>query len=197
MTEVPIERLGADETRAVAELIAAAFEPLAVTRWLVPDDAKREAVLADNFEILIDHAMRHGLVQATADRSGVAVWLPQVGEPAPPPADYDARVAASCGEWTPRFQHLDELFEASHPHDAHHHLAFLAIAPGCQGRGIGTALLRHHHATLDAEGVPGYLEASSERSRDLYARHGYQVREPFRLPDGTPFYPMWREPAAR
>ncbi|MGC5019632.1 GNAT family N-acetyltransferase [Micromonospora sp. DT47] len=197
MTGVPVERLGAGETRAVAELIATAFEPLAVTAWLVPDEAKREAVLAGNFEILVDHAMRHGLVHGTADRSGVAVWFPQVGEPAPPPADYDDRVAAACGEWTGRFQHLDELFEANHPHGAHHHLVFLAIAPGRQGRGIGTALLRHHHAVLDAEGVPGYLEASTERSRDLYARHGYRESEPFRLPDGTPFFPMWREPAGR
>ncbi|MFF5173077.1 GNAT family N-acetyltransferase [Micromonospora sp. NPDC000089] len=197
MTGVPVERLDAGETRAVAELIAAAFEPLAVTAWLVPDDAKRRAVLADDFEILVEHAMRHGVVHGTADRSGVAVWLPQVGEPAPLPADYDERVAAACGEWTPRFRLLDELFEANHPHAPHHHLAFLAVAPGRQGRGTGTALLRHHHAALDAEGLPGYLEASSDGSRALYARHGYVPSEPFRLPDGTPFHPMWRAPAAR
>ncbi|RZU74647.1 acetyltransferase (GNAT) family protein [Micromonospora kangleipakensis] len=194
MTEVPIERLGPAETRAVAERIAWAFHHLDVTRWLVPDEAKREAVLADNFEILVDHAMRHGIVHGTADRSAVAVWFPQAGEPAPPPADYDARLAAACGEWTPRFQHLDELFEANHPHADHHHLAFLAVAPQRQGSGLGSALLRHHHAVLDAEGVRGYLEASSERSRDLYARHGYRAAEPFRLPDGSAFHPMWRDP---
>ncbi|MEH0936992.1 GNAT family N-acetyltransferase [Micromonospora psammae] len=196
MSPEPVERLGPAETRLVAERIAEAFLVLPATSWLVPDEAKREAVLADNFEILVDHAMRHGLVHGTADRSGVAVWFPQVGEPAPAPPEYDARLAAACGEWTPRFQHLDELFEANHPHAEHHHLAFLAIAPARQGQGIGTALLRHHHAWLDANGVPGYLEASSEGSRDLYARHGYQVREPFRLPDGTPFWPMWRNPEA-
>ncbi|GAA4564195.1 GNAT family N-acetyltransferase [Micromonospora coerulea] len=194
MTEVPIERLGPGETRAVAERIAGAFHVLAVTRWLVPDEAKREALLADNFEILVEHAMRHGIVHGTPDLAAVAVWLPQTGEPAPPPADYDARLAAACGEWTPRFQHLDELFEAHHPHGDHHHLVFLAVAPQWQGRGLGSALLRHHHAVLDAEGLPGYLEASSERSRELYGRHGYRAAEPFRLPDGAAFHPMWREP---
>ncbi|MCW3817542.1 GNAT family N-acetyltransferase [Micromonospora sp. DR5-3] len=194
MSDVPIERLGAAETRSVAERIARAFRFLAVSRWLVPDEAKREAVLADDFEILVDHAMRHGIVHGTADRAGVAVWFPQTGEPAPPPADYAARLAAACGEWTPRFQHLDELFEAHHPHADHHHLAFLAVAPERQGRGLGNALLRHHHAVLDAEGMPAYLEASSERSRDLYARHGYRAAEPFRVPDGAAFYPMWRDP---
>ena len=56
--------------------------------------------------------------------------------------------------------------------------------------------MRHHHAWLDANGMPAYLEASSPRSRDLYAKHGYLAGEPFRVPDGTPFWPMWREPVA-
>ncbi|MCM0676194.1 GNAT family N-acetyltransferase [Micromonospora phytophila] len=195
MTGAPVQRVGPEETRLVAERIAEAFMALDAPRWLVPDASKREAVLAGQFEILVDHAMRHGLVHATGDRAGVAVWFPSVGEPAPPPEDYDARLAAACGEWTERFVHLDELFAANHPHPDHHHLALLAVTPWRQGQGLGSALLRHHHAVLDAEGVPGYLEASSVSSRDLYARHGYRVAEPFRLPDGTPFWPMWREPA--
>ncbi|WP_405095363.1 GNAT family N-acetyltransferase [Micromonospora sp. NBC_01412] len=195
MSDVRVERLGAAETRLVAERIARAFLVLPATHWLVPDDSEREAVLADNFEILVGHAMAHGHVYATADRAAVAVWFPQVGDEVPPPADYDTRLAAACGEWVERFRHLDVLFAASHPHAGHHHLAFLAVAPDRQGQGLGSALLRHHHARLDADGVPGYLEASSEIGRDLYARHGYRAREIFRLPDGTPFYPMWREPA--
>ncbi|MFI6266431.1 GNAT family N-acetyltransferase [Micromonospora sp. NPDC051006] len=195
MTGAQIERLGPAETALVAGRIAEAFSVLDVTAWLVPDAAKREAVLAGNFEILVEHAMRHGLVHGTADRAAVAVWFPSVGEPAPPPEAYDARLAAACGEWTERFQHLDELFAAHHPHPDHHHLAFLAVRPERQRQGLGSALLRHHHAWLDAHRMPGYLEASSESSRDLYARHGYRVAEPFRLPDGTPFWPMWREPA--
>ncbi|GAB3958082.1 hypothetical protein GCM10027614_74860 [Micromonospora vulcania] len=87
------------------------------------------------------------------------------------------------------------MFAANHPHTDHHHLAFLATRPDRQGQGLGTALLEHHHAWLDEAGMPGYLEASSPRSRDLYARNGYRTGEPFRVPDGTPFWPMWREPA--
>jgi hypothetical protein len=53
----------------------------------------------------------------------------------------------------------------------HHHLALLAVSPAHQHRGPGTA-----------------------GSRRLYARHGYRAGEPFQLPDGAPFWPMWREP---
>ncbi|MGS2619101.1 GNAT family N-acetyltransferase [Micromonospora sp. LZ34] len=193
-TGAAVRRLGPAETALVAGRIAEAFMVLDATRWLVPDATRRRAALAGHFEILVDHAMRHGLVHGSADLAAVAVWFPSVGEPAPPPENYAARLAAACGEWTERFAHLDELFAANHPHPDHHHLAFLAVRPDRQGQGLGTALLRHHHAWLDANGVPGYLEASSERSRDLYARHGYRVGEPFRLPDGTPFWPMWRDP---
>ncbi|WP_326559629.1 GNAT family N-acetyltransferase [Micromonospora sp. NBC_01796] len=192
MTAPVIERAEPAEARALAELIAEAFHPLAATAWLVPDPAVRPKILTDDFHILVEYAIEWGLVETTEDRRAVAVWLPAVGDPLPPPADYDNRLAAACGELTDRFRLLDDLFEANHPHDPHHHLAFLAVAPDRQRQGIGSALLRHRHAWLDEQGLPAYLDASSTDSRDLYARHGYKVAEPFRLPDGTPFWPMWR-----
>lgn len=194
MKSVTIERAHPDEARAVAELIAAAFEPLAAVSWLVPEPGVRRRVMAGNFLIYVEHALAHGLVYVTADRSGAAVWFPRDGEPLPGPDDYDARLTAACGVFTDRFRILDKLLETHHPDAPHHHLAFLAVDPDRQGDGTGTALLRHHHARLDELGLPAYLEASCERSRDLYLRHGYQASEPFRLPDGTPFWPMWRPP---
>ncbi|MEV4631362.1 GNAT family N-acetyltransferase [Micromonospora sp. NPDC049523] len=192
MTGPVIERAEPADARVLAELIAEAFHPLAATAWLVPDPAVRPKILTDDFHILVEHAIEWGLVETTEDRRAVAVWLPAVGDPLPPPVDYDDRLAAACGELTDRFRLLDDLFEANHPHDPHDHLAFLAVAPDRQGTGIGSALLRHRHAWLDEQGLPAYLDASGTRSRDLYARHGYRVGEPFRLPDGTPFWPMWR-----
>ncbi|HEX5540242.1 MAG TPA: GNAT family N-acetyltransferase [Micromonospora sp.] len=183
-----------DEARAVAELIATSFEPLPPSTWLVPDASRRRDVLAGDFHILVEHALTWGLVQVTEDRSAVAVWFPNVGDSAPEPPDYVARLAAAAGPWAERFHTLDELFAANQPVEAHHHLAFLAVAPDRQGRGIGSELLRCHHARLDEQGIPAYLEASCERNRDFYSRHGYQAREPFRLPNGTPFWPMWRAP---
>jgi GNAT superfamily N-acetyltransferase len=192
VTGPKIERAEPAEARALTELIAEAFVPLAATAWLVPDPAIRQKILTDNFHIFVEHAIEWGLVETPEDRSAVAVWLPAVGEPLPPPVDYDNRVAAACGEFTDRFRLLDDLFEENHPHEPHHHLAFLAVAPERQRTGIGSALLRHRHDRLDERGLPAYLDASSAASRDLYARHGYRAADPFRLPDGTPFWPMWR-----
>lgn len=186
----------ADDAHRIADLIAEAFHPLAVASWLVPDPRERARVLPADFRIFVDHALAHGQVQMTGDGAAVAVWFPRDGAELPEPVAYQQRVAAACGEATPRFLHLDELFDKHHPTAPHHHLAFLAVRPGRQRQGLGSALLRHYHDRLDTAGIPAYLEATSEPARDLYIRHGYQVMgAPFHLPDATPIWPMWR-PAA-
>lgn len=196
--DIEIVRAGTEDAARVAALIGAAFHPLAVARWLVSDPVRRAEVLPANFQIFVDHALAHGEIHVTADRSAAAVWFPRDGAPLPPPERYDERLRAACGETTDRFQVLDELFDRHHPEEPHHHLAFLAVRPDHQGRGLGSALLADHHARLDQRRVAAYLEASCERSRDLYLRHGYQVvGEPFRLPDGPPMWPMWRPPGGR
>jgi GNAT superfamily N-acetyltransferase len=89
---------------------------------------------------------------------------------------------------------LDAGLDRHHPTGAaHHHLAILAVRPDGQGQGIGTALLRAHHATLDAAGTPAYLEASSDRNRVFYLRNGYaDLGPPIYLPDGPQMRPMMR-----
>jgi GNAT superfamily N-acetyltransferase len=182
----------------VAELIGAAFQPLQVACWLVPDPDRRAAILPANFRIFVDHAVAHGEVHVTFDRSAAAVWFPRDGlQPPPEPHAYQQRLVAACGEATERFQLLDELFDQHHPIEPHHHLAFLAVRPDRQRRGLGTALLAYHHTRLDTMGMAAYLEASSAEARNLYLRHGYRVKlAPFRFPDGTPMWPMSRPPVA-
>ena len=47
----------------------------------------------------------------------------------------------------------------------------------------------------DDEGMPAYLEATSERNRALYLRHGFEDLEKVHWPGGgPPLWLMWREP---
>src|SRR5450755_4099526 len=118
-------------------------------------------------------------------------------EPAPPPEDYDERLAAVTGPWVGRFRVFDQALEDRHPAGfAHHHLGILAVRPDRQGHGIGGALLRAHHAALDRDGIPAYLEASDLRTRRLYRAHGYtDCSGPLAFP-GAVMYPMVRPPRA-
>jgi GNAT superfamily N-acetyltransferase len=48
------------------------------------------------------------------------------------------------------------------------------VDPVAQGGGLGSSLLRFALALCDRDGLPAYLEASTARSRALYARHGFE-----------------------
>jgi GNAT superfamily N-acetyltransferase len=191
-----VVRADPDQIDRVSALIAEAFTPLAVSRWLVPDDAERTRRLKADFRIVVEYAFEHGHVEVSADGSAAAVWVHHNGSELPPPPDYDERLIFVTGPYLSRFRVLDELFDANHPHDViHHHLAFLAVQRDRQSSGLGSALLSRHHRRLDEAGIGAYLEASSPAARELYLRHGYVDRgDPFHLPDGPPFWPMWRDP---
>lgn len=187
------------DTDALSQVVADAFFGLAVSRWLVPEPKDRRAIFPAYFRIYVEHALADGLVLTTPARDAAALWLPVgVDGPGDPPDGYSERLAALTGKCLNRFQALDEGFEAHHPVGiAHQHLAILAVRPDRQRLGIGTALLDAHHAILDRDGLPAYLEASDLGTRDIYLNHGYILRPnaPIRLPDGGPeMWPMWREP---
>lgn len=182
----------------ITSLVAAAMSDGPVARWLQPHPAVRHRASPHYFRIFVDHAARYGDVYATAEGdsgqlTGVALWFPFTTA-VPPPADYDHRLAEIAGDAYDRVCHLDKALEAEHPVVPHHYLAFLAVRPSRQGRGIGSALLDRHHERLDTAGLPAYLEANDVRNRDLYLRHGYRVRSVIELPDGPPLWTMWRAP---
>lgn len=199
MTHPEIRLATAKDATPAAELIADAFFILDATAWLVPDPHERARVLSADFEIYVDHALTHGeihLVEDAGELAAAAVWFPQRTGPTPEPDNYEEQLVAACGTHTDRFRTLDQLFEDNHPNTyPHHHLAYLATRPDRQDRGLGSALLRHHHRQLDHYGIPAFLQASSQQARKLYERHGYErLGDPFYLPDGPPFWSMWREP---
>ena len=98
-----------------------------------------------------------------------------------------------------RAELVGRLTGAVHPHDrAHEYLLMIGVSPERQGEGIGEALMRGVLERCDREGIPAYLEASSERSRGLYERLGFTfMGRTVDLPEGPPMWPMWREPRSR
>lgn len=184
------------ELPAVGSLIALSFDHLEQNASLVPDPAARLRVMGDFFTMLTVHAPLCGKVDVIDDPNGgglaaAAVWFDRTAEQ-PELVGYEERLAELAGEFLPNFQALDEVFEKHHPVDPHWHLAFLAVHPGWQSHGLGSALMDSTHEDLGR--TPAYLEATNDANIRLYRRHGYTDMDPFdiRLPDGTPFYRMWR-----
>jgi GNAT superfamily N-acetyltransferase len=185
-------RAGEADAGPLSEVIAEAFFGLAPSRWLVPDPDTRRRIFPGYFRLLVEQALADGVVCTTPDRSAVALWLPADARR----EGYQTRLAEVTGPWAARFAAFDAALDRHHPAGvAHQHLAILAVSPAGQGRGTGSALLRARHAELDRDGVPAYLEAAGQGSRDLYLRHGYAPWPAYRLPDGgPPMWPMWRAP---
>ncbi|MBM2622594.1 GNAT family N-acetyltransferase [Actinoplanes sp. LDG1-06] len=199
MTSYPEIRSARDEEiPAIGHLISHSFFNLDANAYLVPPLDDRLKVMADFFTLLTEHAQKYGRVDVIdlpegGGHAATAVWFDYTKE-SPDPEAYEERLNALAGEYIDRFVALDVLFEKHHPHDAHWHLAFLAVHPDHQEHGLGSLLMARTHEELDKAGVPAYLEATNANNVRLYHRVGYADMDPFEmlLPDGTPFFRMWR-----
>jgi GNAT superfamily N-acetyltransferase len=196
--DLVIRNVAPVDTAGITGLLAETMGDGPVARWLTPDAGIRRRYAPAYFEIFAEHAVRYGEVYvsvdgATGELSGVALWFPFTSA-IPAPDSYDRRLKEADPSAFDRVRQLDDALDTHHPLEPHHYLAFLAVRPRHQRRGIGSALLDRHHARLDTAGIPAYLEANDPRNRDLYLRHGYAGHAPIRLPDGPQIWPMWRTP---
>lgn len=178
----------------LAETLAAAFYDDPVMKWCFPDDDRRAALNVGSFRVILEATLPDGGVHTVTGEVAGSVWLP-------PDAQLDEeQLAADLGresaEYAERVYTLLELMNAHHPtHEPHQYLFILGTRPGWQSRGLGSALIRAVLDECDRDGVPAYLEATSEQNRRLYERHGFRMTETLTLPDGPPVFCMWRTPA--
>lgn len=190
---------GPDDHEAAAEALALAFADDPAWTHLLPDSATRAERLLVYFNTEIGHlAPEHRQVWLAEDGAGAAVWASpgrwrvplsgSVGQARP--------MARAFGRRLPLAIWAQMRLERRHPRSPHHwYLHYLGVEPRHQGRGLGGALMAPILSQCDAEGLPAYLEASTERNRCLYERHGFALTGSFDLPaGGPPVREMWRQP---
>ena len=183
----------------IAAALAAAFASDPVMGFLLPDEARRPAQLRRHFAATIPLYAASGSIWVTEDVTAAALWVA--------PGAYPFRLREELSIARARLEVFGRAprrglaalraLDRHHPHDPPHwYLDYLGVEPAGQGRGLGSALLEPLCARCDTERRGAYLNASSPRSRELYARHGFVVRSELRLPfGGPPVWRMWREPA--
>jgi GNAT superfamily N-acetyltransferase len=167
--------------------------------WVIRDEDRRQRFTLEFFTLYAKAVLRHDQTYTTAgDVVAAALWAPPGAVPI---SDQDAEelgqlVEEVAGPDAPRFLELIKLFDAHHPHGSYWYLQFMGVAPGWQGQGLGSALMAPVLEWCDREGVRAYLDATSERNKRLYERHGFKAEDPFAAPGGPPLWPMWRQPAS-
>jgi GNAT superfamily N-acetyltransferase len=195
-TDLSIRRAGPADRHTVAATITAAFFDDPVTRWLLPDLERRQAVAEPVFRLYADAYVELGETYLTGDGNGVAAWLPPGKQLFTPEQEavFGQAMEELFGADASRLFQLEETFGQHHPTDDLWYLNFLATVPAFQGRGIGSVLLRTMLERADEEGIPAYHEATTPRNRALYERHGYITLGELELPAGPTLWRMWRDP---
>ena len=182
----------ADRRRGVAALtLAFAADP--IMRWAWPDPYQYATYWPKIAEAYGGRAFDYGTAHVLENFAAVALWLPPGAES--DEAALGEVIAESCGDQILR--DLDAVFEQMahfHPAGELWFLPLIGVDPVAQGRGLGSALLRHGLAACDRDGLPAYLEATSPRNRALYERHGFRVIDVIQAGSSPPMWAMLREP---
>ena len=174
-------------------MLADAFYDDPMLSWLMPNDRTRRAQLRRYFGIELRHyTLARGRVWTTADLAGAALTLP--------PRAWRAPTRVTLLEGTAFLTHLvrasrvGAAMEWRHAREAHYYVRDVGVLPSRQGQGLGSAMLRPALERCDHEGLPAYLEASSERSVALYERLGFKVTRELRIGGSPPLWLMLRAP---
>jgi GNAT superfamily N-acetyltransferase len=193
--------------RAAGALLAVAFrdDPCfgVLLGGATPGSVRHRGAYPAYFRVAVREALEVGKVDASVVDGhlvGVAAWFDWEGRT---PA-FDVRRSidrAIVRLLYPRgLRAADQGFAAIatlHPREPHRYLAFIAVDPALQGRGIGAALLTPALAAADRDGVPCYLETPFERTLPFYRRLGFEVRDVVRHAfDRSTVWTMYRRPRA-
>jgi GNAT superfamily N-acetyltransferase len=184
---------------AAAEALALAFSDDPCWSHLLPDDRTRPEQLLAYFSTEIETLTPdYRQVWVTEDGSGAAVWAApgRWSVPLGLTLREGRRMTGVFRSRTPLGLWTALRLERHHPKSpGHWYLHYLGVEPRQQGRGLGGALLAPVLERCDREGVPAYLESSTERNRALYERNGFDLTGVFKMPvKGPPVREMWREP---
>jgi ribosomal protein S18 acetylase RimI-like enzyme len=189
-----IRKARLDDVPSLADVLAQAFEDDPVTRSHFPEGVDRVAPMRRFFAFALEHLfIPSGLTFTTDDLAGVAAWLPPSTD-----GDDDDDVAPVIeeifGESAWMVLAILRVQAENHPTEPHYYLQFMGTRPQLQRRGVGSRLLGPVLELSDCDQIAAYLDASSEGSRDFYARHGFAVLRQLDLPTGAMFWQMRRTP---
>ena len=197
--DLRIRRATTEDVPRIAAVLADAFSTDVPMRWFLAASRRSPQLLRRYFAALAPRLhMRHGEAWVSDEPLGAALWVEPGRWPAPLRDELTMAptLLRTFGRHPVRGIAGLRAVERGHPTRAHWFLDYIGVEAAARSRGTGSALMQPVLERCDAEGLPACLNAGSERSRDLYRRHGFEVVQRIDLPfDGPPLWRMWREPA--
>jgi ribosomal protein S18 acetylase RimI-like enzyme len=184
-----VEVRAADSSRLahVAEVIGRAFVTEPMMTWGLTGLSETLEERCIRFhELFLEPLMDRGIVWESVDGRGALVLVP------PEEADAldDALAIGDSHTVTDDRGRRYELFwdwvGSNIPREPLWHLDSVAVAPGWQGRGIGSALIEFGFEHARASATAMVLETGTQRNVPLYERLGFHVVKEADSPGGGP-----------
>jgi len=187
--EANVEILAADSSRLahVAEVVGRAFVTEPMMAWPLggrTDDLEERCIRLHT--LFLEPLMGRGIVWESTDGHGALVLVPPEHQDAWDGAlqlDH-SRTRNVFEDGGRRFELLWEWVASKIPSEPLWQLDSVAVAPGWQGRGIGSALVEF--GLERASGAAMALETGTQRNVPLYERLGFHVVEEADSPEGGP-----------
>jgi ribosomal protein S18 acetylase RimI-like enzyme len=182
----------ADEQLVVSAIVMA-FSSDPAARWVYPEPHQYLKHFPEFVTAFGGKALAHGSAYFTEGGAAAALWLPPGVEPD------DEQLTDILARSVPKRIREDvftvfEQMGSYHPREPHWYLPMIGVDVTLQGRGFGSALLKHALSVCDESGHPAYLESSSPRNIPLYERHGFKLLGTIQVGSSPPIFPMLRQP---
>lgn len=183
---------GTDRDKAISAVVQG-FSADPVARWMYPDSQQYVEHFPTFVKVFAGAAFEHGTADCVDGYPATALWLPPTVHP-------DEKALFTLLQDSVAQRHQAEVFsvfeqmDAYHPAEPHWYLPMIGVDPAHQGKGYGSALLKHALARCDGDGKLAYLESTSLESLRLYERHGFELLGTIQVGSSPPLFPMVRKP---
>ncbi|MEZ2226143.1 GNAT family N-acetyltransferase [Microcoleus sp.] len=175
--DIQIRTASASDQRHISAAMVLAFSNDPIVRWLYPEPDRYLTYYPRIAEAYINQSLFHQTSYYVDGYGGASHWIP-------PGAEMDAEPFMEIFQESIAESHQAEVFEFlkqmdhCHPSQTHWYLAMIGVEPTQQGKGFGSALLRHMLRQCDHDRIPAYLEASSPQNIAFYKQHGFELISP-------------------
>lgn len=182
---------------AAAASVARGFADNPIWLWMIGSERRLERLLPRHYAIVMRRVfIPKGASWTTPDGAGAALWMPP-GNPFLSLRESLWELWALLPEGIPglrRGARFDATVKANRPREPHWYLNTLAVNPGAQRAGVGTALIAPGLERADASGLGAYLETQTRDNIPYYRRFGFEETGEVTVADSPPLWLMWRPP---
>ncbi|MGW1740269.1 GNAT family N-acetyltransferase [Nocardia sp. NPDC001965] len=175
----------ADTPRATRTLTRAFADYPWTRHTLAADD--HELRLAAFQELFLTRiGLPHGSVWVADDGDAVAVWTTPATDAAAVFTELAPRFAELAGDRAAAHSAAEAALAPHRPTGPVWFLGAVGVDPARRGRGLGRAVIEPGLAAAERDGIPAFLETSTEANVRFYERLGFRVGAEVEIPDNGP-----------